>query len=226
MPPGPHTGEDHGVARRPRRRWPGMRSTSEVAEGRQAFVVCPLVEDSPKIEAASATAEHERLSALLPGPQGGPDPRPAALRREGRGDGGVPGRRDRRPGGHDGHRGRDRRPQRHGDGDRGRRPVRPEPAPSAAGSGGPWRSIPGTCLLIADPDRPRRARSGWPRWQRPPTGSRLAEEDLKIRGQGTVFGARQSGMADLRLADIIRDFELSGGGPPGRLRASWTAIPS
>jgi ATP-dependent DNA helicase RecG len=35
----------------------------EVAEGRQAFVVCPLVDDSPKVEAASATAEHERLSA-------------------------------------------------------------------------------------------------------------------------------------------------------------------
>ncbi len=40
--------------------------TDEVGAGRQAFVVCPLVEDSPKIEAASATAEHERLSALLP----------------------------------------------------------------------------------------------------------------------------------------------------------------
>jgi ATP-dependent DNA helicase RecG len=36
----------------------------------------------------------------------------------------------------------------------------------------------------------------------------LAEEDLKIRGQGTVFGARQSGMADLRLADVLRDFDL------------------
>jgi len=38
---------------------------SEVGEGRQAFVVCPLVEDSPKLQAASATAEHERLSAIL-----------------------------------------------------------------------------------------------------------------------------------------------------------------
>ncbi len=39
-------------------------------------------------------------------------------------------------------------------------------------------------------------------------GFRLAEEDLRIRGQGTVFGVRQSGMADLRLADILHDAEV------------------
>ncbi|MEX0756505.1 MAG: hypothetical protein WD204_01020, partial [Acidimicrobiia bacterium] len=31
---------------------------------------------------------------------------------------------------------------------------------------------------------------------------------LAIRGQGTVFGERQSGLGDLRLADIVRDFDL------------------
>jgi ATP-dependent DNA helicase RecG len=36
----------------------------------------------------------------------------------------------------------------------------------------------------------------------------LADEDLRIRGQGTVFGARQSGVADLRVADIVKDIEL------------------
>jgi len=35
----------------------------EVAAGRQAFVVCPLVEGSPKIEAKDATTEFERLGA-------------------------------------------------------------------------------------------------------------------------------------------------------------------
>lgn len=36
----------------------------------------------------------------------------------------------------------------------------------------------------------------------------LAEEDLRIRGQGTVFGARQAGAADLRVADLLRDTQL------------------
>ncbi len=34
----------------------------EVAAGRQAFVVCPLVDDSESLDARSAVAEHERLS--------------------------------------------------------------------------------------------------------------------------------------------------------------------
>lgn len=38
-------------------------------------------------------------------------------------------------------------------------------------------------------------------------GFRLAEVDLRIRGQGTVFGTRQSGMKDLKVADILTDFE-------------------
>ena len=39
-------------------------------------------------------------------------------------------------------------------------------------------------------------------------GFELAEVDLEIRGQGTVFGGTQSGAADLRLGDILRDREL------------------
>jgi ATP-dependent DNA helicase RecG len=35
----------------------------KVAEGQQAFVICPLVEESDKIEAKAAIAEHERLQA-------------------------------------------------------------------------------------------------------------------------------------------------------------------
>ena len=37
-------------------------------------------------------------------------------------------------------------------------------------------------------------------------GFELANEDLRIRGQGTVFGERQSGMADLQVADLFRDW--------------------
>jgi ATP-dependent DNA helicase RecG len=36
-------------------------------------------------------------------------------------------------------------------------------------------------------------------------GFRIAEEDLNIRGPGEFFGTRQSGMPDLRIANIVRD---------------------
>lgn len=41
-------------------------------------------------------------------------------------------------------------------------------------------------------------------------GFRIAEEDLAIRGPGEMAGTRQSGMPELRLADIIRDARLLG----------------
>ncbi|MFO0754708.1 MAG: ATP-dependent DNA helicase RecG [Thermodesulfovibrionales bacterium] len=39
-------------------------------------------------------------------------------------------------------------------------------------------------------------------------GFRIAEEDLAIRGPGEMFGTRQSGVPDLRVADLIRDARL------------------
>ncbi len=57
-------------------------------------------------------------------------------------------------------------------------------------------------------------------------GFRIAEEDLAIRGSGELLGTRQSGMPDLKIADIIRDrglletarkeaFDLMMSGGPG-----------
>lgn len=39
-------------------------------------------------------------------------------------------------------------------------------------------------------------------------GFKLAEVDLDIRGQGDFFGTRQSGMPDLKYADIIKDIRI------------------
>ncbi|RME67849.1 MAG: ATP-dependent DNA helicase RecG, partial [Nitrospirae bacterium] len=39
-------------------------------------------------------------------------------------------------------------------------------------------------------------------------GFRIAEEDFKLRGPGELFGTRQSGMPDLKSADLMRDTKL------------------
>ncbi len=39
-------------------------------------------------------------------------------------------------------------------------------------------------------------------------GFEVAEADLKFRGPGQVFGTRQSGMGDFKIADVSRDYEL------------------
>jgi ATP-dependent DNA helicase RecG len=39
-------------------------------------------------------------------------------------------------------------------------------------------------------------------------GFELAEVDLEIRGEGTVFGERQKGRSDLKLASLRRDREV------------------
>ena len=39
-------------------------------------------------------------------------------------------------------------------------------------------------------------------------GFRIAEEDLKIRGSGDIYGTRQSGLPDLKLLDLATDFDV------------------
>ena len=178
----------------------------EVESGRQAFVVCPLVEDSPKVEASSAVAEYERLSRLLEDLRVGlihgqlkSSEKEAVMAAFRAGDIDVlvsttvievgidiPNATvmviedaDRF--------GLSQLHQLRGRVGRGEHR--------------------GICFLIADPttEEGEQRLAGMVATT---DGFRLAEEDLRIRGQGTVFGTRQSGMADLRLADILEDFEL------------------
>ena len=39
-------------------------------------------------------------------------------------------------------------------------------------------------------------------------GFRIADEDLKLRGPGEVFGQKQSGFFQYKIADIVKDGEI------------------
>jgi ATP-dependent DNA helicase RecG len=182
------------------------RVRDEVAAGRQAYVVCPLVEGSDKIAARAATEECERLSRDV-----FPDLRVGLLHGQMRG-------RDKeavmsafRDGGLD---------------------VLVATTVIEVGVDVPNATV----MLIEDADhfgmaqlhqlRGRVGRGADQSWcyllgeattpesearleamERTSDGFELAEVDLEIRGEGTVLGTRQKGRSDLKLASLRRDRE-------------------
>jgi ATP-dependent DNA helicase RecG len=63
------------------------------------------------------------------------------------------------------------------------------------------------CFLVADAkteDSERRLEA-LSKYQ---DGFKLSEVDLAIRGEGTLFGNRQSGMPDLKVAKLLRDIDV------------------
>ncbi len=66
---------------------------------------------------------------------------------------------------------------------------------------------PPKCFLVGDPktDDSRKRLEALCEHQ---DGFRLSEVDLAIRGEGTLFGSRQSGMPDLKVAKLLRDIEV------------------
>jgi ATP-dependent DNA helicase RecG len=66
---------------------------------------------------------------------------------------------------------------------------------------------PPKCFLVGDPktDDSERRLEALVEYQ---DGFKLSEVDLAIRGEGTLFGSRQSGMPDLKVAKLLRDVDV------------------
>ena len=174
---------------------------AELRAGRQAYVVCPLIEEADDArseqagergrgdpELRAATAELARLRAgELAGYRARAAPRRRCAPREKQeamaafAAGARPGaRRDDRD------RGRHRRAQRDRDADRERRALRHLPAAPAARARRARRAS--LALLPRRPARRRRARRGCGRWSSTRDGFRLAEIDLELRKEGELVG--------------------------------------
>ncbi len=64
------------------------------------------------------------------------------------------------------------------------------------------------CILMGPRMFAEEARERLNAFARTGDGFRIAEEDLRLRGPGEFFGTRQSGLPDLRAANVIRDADL------------------
>jgi ATP-dependent DNA helicase RecG len=63
------------------------------------------------------------------------------------------------------------------------------------------------CLLLSDTDSTE-ARSRLRAMEQTNDGFEIAEQDLKLRGPGDLLSTRQHGLPDLKIADLVEDYEL------------------
>jgi ATP-dependent DNA helicase RecG len=179
------------------------RVQEEVAAGRQAYVVCPLVEESERVQAASATDEYERLRAEVL-----PDLRLGLLHGQ------------LRPADKEAVMAAFRRHEVDvlvattvievgvdvpnatvmviEDADRfGIAQLHQLRGRVGRGAAKSW------CYLLGPEDNPRLEAV-----EKSTDGFELAEVDLELRGEGTILGTRQKGRSDLKLASLRRDKDL------------------
>ena len=67
---------------------------------------------------------------------------------------------------------------------------------------------PSVCLLLYKGPLGETAKARLETLRRTENGFEIAEEDLRLRGEGELLGTRQAGMANFRLADLERDADL------------------
>ena len=179
----------------------------EIAAGRQAYVVCPLVEESERVQAKSATEEYERLSAeVFPGlrlallhGQMRPAEKEAAFADFRGGDIDVLVATTVIEVGVDVPNATVMVVE---DADRfGIAQLHQLRGRVGRGADVSW------CYLLAPggtPDADERLAAV----EASTDGFELAEIDLELRGEGTILGVRQKGRSDLKLASLRRDKEL------------------
>ena len=81
---------------------------------------------------------------------------------------------------------------------------------------------PSTCVLFGESEEDNlEARARLEAMVRTTDGFELADEDLRLRGEGTLFDVKQSGLPDLRLARLADDLDLV---KRARIRAFATIV--